>query len=87
MKIRIEDKTLTGTPEEILHTFRDANFHADRFKNLDDYIEYMRKYCERITERPCPLPESGTRSERAAALIRRLAEIGAVRIWENEDGR
>ena len=86
MKIKIDEQLLTGTPEEILREFWDANIHADSFETLDGYIEHMRGYCERVTERPCPVPQSG-RNEKAKALLRYLAGLGALEISEDEDGR
>ena len=87
MKIKIDEQLLTGTPEEILREFQSANFHADSFETLDGYIEHMRGYCERVTERPCPVSQSGTRNEKAKALLRYLAGLGALEISEDEDGR
>lgn len=87
MKVKIGEQLLTGTPEEILREFQSANFHADSFETLAGYIEHMRGYCERVTERPCPVPERGSRNEKANALLRHLAGLGALEISEDEDGR
>lgn len=64
MKIKIGEQLLTGTPEEILREFWDANIHADSFETLDGYIEHMRGYCERVTERPALCRKAGGTKKR-----------------------
>ncbi|MGI6175202.1 MAG: hypothetical protein ACOYJC_03360 [Christensenellales bacterium] len=79
MKIIFEEEVFEGTPSEIIDQFRRKTFDSSAFADSVSFLQYMRDTFERMTELPCELP-SGTLDERAEAMIRHLADIGALEI-------
>ena len=86
MKIRIEETTYEGTGVEIMDRLRDRMFDPTEFPDTDSYIWFVQNNVIRSTGMDCPLPDGDTEI-RAAALLRKLADIGGLTILEDGNGR
>ncbi len=82
MKIWLDGAVLEGAPSEIIDGFRRDNFDTGAFPDTGSFLQHMRDAFVRVTGLPCELPDGSSLDERAAAMLGRLADIGALDILE-----
>lgn len=83
MKIRIEEEIYEGTPCEIMERLWYGSFDCELFADLGQYIGWMAKNFERMTDMPCDV-QGDSLDGRARAVLLRLADIDALEVMEDE---
>ena len=81
MKIRIDETIYEGTGTEIMEKLRLQTFDPNEYPDTQSYIWQLRANFVRMTDRDCPLPESGTERQ-ARAMFGHLSRAGALEILE-----
>ena len=82
MKIKIDEKTYTGTGTEILDQLRLASFDPTEFPDAESYLWQLRSNFMRATDLDCSLPD-GSLDRQARAMFVLLAKAGALEVLED----
>lgn len=81
MKIRIDETIYEGTGTEIMERLRLQTFDPSEYPDTGSYIRQLQTNFIRMTDRDCPIPESGT-EQQARAMFGYLGKAGALEILE-----
>ncbi len=77
MKIKIDEKTYTGTGTEILDQLRLASFDPTEFPDAESYLWQLRSNFMRATDLDCTL------DRQTRAMFALLAKAGALEVLED----
>lgn len=79
MKAWADEKIYEGEPVEILHQMKNDCFHADDFKNIEEYMSWVCRNVWRFAGKGIII-EGDTQEERALGFLEELGCKGIIEI-------